>query len=182
MSYMGHLPMPPAERRAQLTAALDELDLPADVFGPMELVAELGPDHVGRYEMVFAQLRAALRNVGAGIGRSAAAARSRRTGQARCAATSSGAALDRAFDEVMALPHLIAHLAKGRRATASSPSHAISPAARVGTGEPFCRGQPVSLANARRPISQGLHRALAQCAGPRRMPSFPGRVYPWLMR
>src|SRR5258708_4572401 len=59
-ALLGHASLPADERRRRLGEALSSLGLAADVFGPPDLVAELGPDHAGRYELLFAQLRVAL--------------------------------------------------------------------------------------------------------------------------
>ena len=57
---LGHLPMNPFARHRGLAALQDELGLEEDVFGPPDRVAELGPDHCGRYEHTFAELRVRL--------------------------------------------------------------------------------------------------------------------------
>lgn len=54
---LGHLPLPGEERCNHITSIMNNLDIAPDCFGPVELVAELGLDHVGRYERLFAQLR-----------------------------------------------------------------------------------------------------------------------------
>lgn len=78
---LGHEDMPLEQRRESLNALLGELALAEDVFGPLDFVAAHGPDHAGRYERCFAELR----RVQAG-----------------------GVALDDALAEVMALPNLVA--------------------------------------------------------------------------
>lgn len=75
---LGHEDMP--LRSEALKRLWDELALPEDVFGPLDLVATHGPDHAGRYERCFAELR----RVKAG-----------------------GADLDEALMRVMALPNLV---------------------------------------------------------------------------
>lgn len=52
---LGHEEMP--LRHEALQRICDELAMPADVFGPLDFVAEHGPDHAGRYERCFAELR-----------------------------------------------------------------------------------------------------------------------------
>jgi S-adenosylmethionine-diacylglycerol 3-amino-3-carboxypropyl transferase len=54
---LGHDPMPPSERRKTLRGLLATLLLPKTILGPLDLVAELGPDHAGRYERCFAAMR-----------------------------------------------------------------------------------------------------------------------------
>ena len=55
LSILGHAAMPVAERQRRLARELQALDLPADALGPPELLAEAGPDHAGRYEVLFAK-------------------------------------------------------------------------------------------------------------------------------
>ena len=57
LALLGHVPMPAAERQVRLAAELGALDLPLNVLGPADLVADVGPDHAGRYESVFSELR-----------------------------------------------------------------------------------------------------------------------------
>jgi S-adenosylmethionine-diacylglycerol 3-amino-3-carboxypropyl transferase len=57
LRLLGHAEMP-AEERGEIWAGIfRELNLPEDVFGNPDLVARLGPDHCGRYEAAFAELR-----------------------------------------------------------------------------------------------------------------------------
>ena len=60
LRLLGHLGMPTDARRQKLKALFSEIGLAENVLGPISLVARLGPDHVGRYERVFAALRLAL--------------------------------------------------------------------------------------------------------------------------
>lgn len=54
---LGHEPMPSAERRNMLEDWFQTLGLEKDAFGPLDWVSEHGPDHAGRYERCFAELR-----------------------------------------------------------------------------------------------------------------------------
>ena len=58
MALLGHAPLAARERARRLASELDALNLPQNVLGPLEIVADVGPDHAGRYEAVFAALRA----------------------------------------------------------------------------------------------------------------------------
>lgn len=103
---LGHAPMPNGRADA-LTRILESLDLPPDALGPPEVIARLGPDHSGRYELLFARLRSefspfagefcALLNFDDPAQRAAAISDQ----------TSLGRALDDAVDRTMALPNLI---------------------------------------------------------------------------
>lgn len=57
LALLGHSWMPSRLRRERLKEELAALGYPEDILGPAELLAQLGPDHMGRYEALFAQLR-----------------------------------------------------------------------------------------------------------------------------
>ena len=107
LALLGHAPMPATDRRLRLTNELHGLNLPADALGPIDLIAEEGPDKAGRYEFLFAELRTALghqaEELTALLTLRDPAEQSRLTDPA----THLGRALDAAFDSVMALPNLV---------------------------------------------------------------------------
>jgi len=113
LSILGHAPMSVSARRSRLTTELQALDLPADALGPIDLIAKVGPDHAGRYEVLFSKLREALSDAGdeliALLQLRDPAEQSRRADPA----THLGRALDRAFDSVMALPNLVGLFGEG---------------------------------------------------------------------
>ena len=96
-----------SERRRRLISELETLAMPPDALGPIDLVAEVGPDHAGRYEDLFSKLRAALAEVSDEL--TALLELRDPVEQSRRAdpSTSLGRALDEAFDSVMTLPNLI---------------------------------------------------------------------------
>ncbi len=107
LAILGHAAMGAADRKARLAEELQSLDLPADILGPPEFVAKVGPDHAGRYERVFVQLREALGAHSSALG---AVLRLRDPAEqaSRVApSTALGRALDGSFDEVLALPNLV---------------------------------------------------------------------------
>jgi len=57
LALLGHAPMDAAERWTILRGHLQELGLRPDCLGPQETLANLGPDHAGRYEFLFSALR-----------------------------------------------------------------------------------------------------------------------------
>ena len=83
LEWLGHRP---AERRESIEKLLATLGLPGDALGPLQFVADRGPDYCGRYEVLFAALRARLGYHWAGKPR----------------------ALDVAFGGVMSLENLVA--------------------------------------------------------------------------
>lgn len=105
---LGHLPLPRAERTERLATLCEELALSETVFGPVEFVAEVGPDYAGRYEVLFHHLREHLAahraEIAALMSLDDPAAQARRVAPG----TALRAALDRAFDRVMSLENLVA--------------------------------------------------------------------------
>ncbi len=100
---LGHAPQ--ASREKELALLLASLELQQDSLGPLTIVAELGLDHAGRYELLFSQLRRAM-------GKEARQWPALLMGAAAIEGTGPGAALgramDEAFDDVMSLDNLIA--------------------------------------------------------------------------
>lgn len=97
MALLGHLPMAPERRVAELA----RLGYPADGFGPPGFVAERGPDHAGRYEVAFAEIRRRMepwrRELDELLSSAAVVLPGRLLGDALAAA----------FREVMSLPNLV---------------------------------------------------------------------------
>jgi S-adenosylmethionine-diacylglycerol 3-amino-3-carboxypropyl transferase len=107
LGLLGHRQMPAAERRVRLERELGSLGLARDALGPLDLVARVGPDQAGRYECVFAALRAALdperEELMALLQLADLAEQQRRV----AASTPLGKRIDQAFDTVLALPNLV---------------------------------------------------------------------------
>ena len=107
-ALLGYQPLPPAERAGRLAALGGELSWPETVFGPVEFVADVGPDHAGRYEVLFRHLRAHCAahrtEVEALLRLDDPAAQARRVAPD----TALRAALEGAFDVVMRLENLVA--------------------------------------------------------------------------
>jgi S-adenosylmethionine-diacylglycerol 3-amino-3-carboxypropyl transferase len=113
LELLGHAPMDPTLRRVRMTGDLEALGLAAHTLGPEELVGRLGPDHAGRYERLFAALQEAMRTVISDLAE--VLSLEDPTAQARLveANTELGGTLDRAFDQVMALPNLVRLFGEG---------------------------------------------------------------------
>jgi S-adenosylmethionine-diacylglycerol 3-amino-3-carboxypropyl transferase len=100
---LGHMPMNPFERHRRLAALQEELELEDGIFGPPDRVAELGPDHCGRYEVTFAELRARLAPWREALDELLASP----LPVADFDASPLAAALDETFAEVMSLQNLV---------------------------------------------------------------------------
>ena len=107
MRLLGHLPLPAEDRKRVLLPHLDALGLDMNVFGPVSLVAELGPDHSGRYEMVFARLAEALAPHSAVLRRLLEMSDPVEQGKLLEDQETFAVALDEAFDRVLSLPNLV---------------------------------------------------------------------------
>jgi S-adenosylmethionine-diacylglycerol 3-amino-3-carboxypropyl transferase len=107
LALLGHRPLSATERRSRLARNLSALNLSPNVFGPIEMVAETGPDHAGRYEVLFSKLRDALAERADEL--TALLQLRDPIEQSRRVAPASplGRALDFAFDSVMGLPNLV---------------------------------------------------------------------------
>lgn len=107
LQLLGHLGMPTDARRQKLKTLFSEIGLEENVLGPISLVARLGPDHVGRYERVFAALRRALAPSQTEL--DSLLSLSNVGEQIRAAAPESllGKRLDEALENVMSLPNLV---------------------------------------------------------------------------
>jgi S-adenosylmethionine-diacylglycerol 3-amino-3-carboxypropyl transferase len=112
-ALLGHAPLAARHRGLLLCAELQALNLAPDALGPLDVVADLGPDHAGRYERLFARLREALQEHAVELGRvlrlADPIAQARRVGST----TDLGRALDEAYDSVLALPNLVQLFGEG---------------------------------------------------------------------
>jgi S-adenosylmethionine-diacylglycerol 3-amino-3-carboxypropyl transferase len=107
LRLLGHLPLPADDRKRMLLAHLDALGLEANVFGPMDWVAEVGPDHAGRYEIVFARLARALAPHRTVLRRLLELSDAKEQSKTLSAEGKFAEALEEAFDRVMSLPNLV---------------------------------------------------------------------------
>ncbi|HSI64341.1 MAG TPA: DUF3419 family protein [Candidatus Saccharimonadia bacterium] len=107
MRLLGHLPMPAEERQRALRMWFEQLEMRDDSFGPPDALARHGPDHLGRYEVTFAQLRQALGDHREDVMRLLQSANSGEAAQQLTPGTSLGDALDVALASVMSLTNLV---------------------------------------------------------------------------
>ena len=107
LALLGHAAMAPGDRKARLVSELAALDLARDTLGPISLVSRLGPDHAGRYELLFAALRGALdgyrERIESLLGLSDPASQAARVAPR----AELGQHIDRAFDDVMRTSNLV---------------------------------------------------------------------------
>ncbi|MDB6156107.1 MAG: hypothetical protein JWL90_4560 [Chthoniobacteraceae bacterium] len=108
LALLGHLPMEPSRRAALLAPIFKTLDLQDDIFGPPELIAKRGPDHAGRYEMLFERLRTRLNDFSAELGELLAMDDPFEQVRRVAVHTPFGRELDAAFSSVMHAENLIA--------------------------------------------------------------------------
>src|SRR5262249_59509967 len=107
LALLGHAPMSADEREARLRESLGVIGVPPDALGPARVWAEEGPDHAGRYEYVFAQLRAELQPYAAEVEQLLSLRDLVEQARRAAPTTPLGQALDEAFDRAMDLPILI---------------------------------------------------------------------------
>ncbi|HEV3258927.1 MAG TPA: DUF3419 family protein [Gemmataceae bacterium] len=106
-ALLGHAPMPPDRRATGLVEVLQSLDIVPEALGPGRLLAEVGPDHAGRYERLFAELRLELESQAAQLAELLRLRDPPEQARRVTPGTALGRALDDAFDKVMALPNLV---------------------------------------------------------------------------
>lgn len=113
LALIGHVPMAASERSRAMEEELTALRLPGDCLGPPEVIGRLGPDHAGRYELLFAQLRKMLAEFERELDDLLGLNEPNQQAAKAHSETPLGRALDRAFDEVMALSNLVALFGEG---------------------------------------------------------------------
>jgi len=106
-AILGHTPMDPEVRLAALDWELREFGLSTTILGPPDLLATAGPDHAGRYEITFAQLRKALAPVSSELFAVLSSNDPIAASRAVVPDSPLGEAIDSAFDGVMSLPNLV---------------------------------------------------------------------------
>jgi S-adenosylmethionine-diacylglycerol 3-amino-3-carboxypropyl transferase len=125
LAALGHAANANADGQGTLQRFIQHRGYPSDIFGPTDFVASVGPEHAGRYEVLFQQLRSRLQDfrseLEALLELDDVAEQSRRV----AAETPLGQALDRAFDDVMRLENLVCLFGEGatRNAQRSFSSH-----------------------------------------------------------
>jgi S-adenosylmethionine-diacylglycerol 3-amino-3-carboxypropyl transferase len=128
MCLLGHSEMPSEDRFCEWERIFDFLDLPEGILGGALEIGKLGPDHCGRYEAAFAEIRRLLRpnsgEISAFLGMTDTAEASR----AIASGTKLGAAIDSAFSRIFALKNLTALFGEGATRNPRRPFHEHFPA------------------------------------------------------
>lgn len=106
-ALLGHEALDPAERRSRICALLERLNLSDQSLGPIEQVAQKGPDFLGRYERLFAALQEALLPQRQQLQSLLSKAHPSRENDQPAPSSRLGKALDEAMDEVLSLPNLV---------------------------------------------------------------------------
>ncbi|MBL8817380.1 MAG: DUF3419 family protein [Planctomyces sp.] len=113
LQILGHEHQEPDDRLLHLDRLKSALGLSSEIFGPEDVVAGFGPDHVGRYEWTFSSLRKNL----VSIQQIVEAALRENDASAKIRLTSSesldGAAFSAAFHQTMSLENLVCLFGKG---------------------------------------------------------------------
>jgi S-adenosylmethionine-diacylglycerol 3-amino-3-carboxypropyl transferase len=107
LAILGHAAMAASERAEVHNGILSAIGLSKDVFGPVELVARLGADHAGRYEILFHHLRRHLNAVRDEVLELLALSEPSEQAARSAPDTQLGRALDAAFDSVMRMENLV---------------------------------------------------------------------------
>ena len=107
LALLGHASMAPLGRQAHLVAELAALDLARDALGPISLVSRLGPDHAGRFELLFAALREALHGCLEPLEALLSLGDPARQAERVAPRTALGRCIDRALDDVMRTSNLV---------------------------------------------------------------------------
>lgn len=128
LRLLGHADMLPAARWEIWAGIFDELDLSHDIFGEQAHVARFGPDHYGRYEAAFAELRRLLRKDEDEMTSFLEMSDSTVASEAITPGTTLGAAIDFAFARAFALENLIALFGEGATQNPRRPFHEHFPA------------------------------------------------------
>jgi S-adenosylmethionine-diacylglycerol 3-amino-3-carboxypropyl transferase len=123
MALLGHLPMPPEQRQQRWAKIFQTLNLPADALGPTALIATHGPDHAGRYEAAFAELRRLLEPQVREITDFLTASDTLTASAMIAPDTATGRALDVAFAAALRLENLVALFGEAATQNPRQPFH-----------------------------------------------------------
>jgi S-adenosylmethionine-diacylglycerol 3-amino-3-carboxypropyl transferase len=115
--------MPSETRWDEWLAIFRELGLPQDSLGPESIVADLGPDYCGRYEVAFTELRRLLLPQKHEISQFLRETHAATASSMIAAGTETGIALESAFASAFRLENLIALFGEGATRNPRRPFH-----------------------------------------------------------
>ncbi len=121
MALLGHTHMPAATRREKWDTIFRNLGLAPNALGPESMVGELGPDHCGRYEAAFAELRSLLSPEA--MGRFLRETDPKAASEMISPGTEIGDTLDSAFASALGLENLVALFGEGATQNPRRPFH-----------------------------------------------------------
>ena len=107
LQLLGHYAIDPAGRGQEIIRRLEQLGLEKDVLGPIELIAEFGPDYCARYEWVFARLRECLSNHQHAVRHLMSLSHPGEQARSVAAGSELGDAFEHAFGDAMELSKLV---------------------------------------------------------------------------
>lgn len=123
MAVLGHATMPAALRSEFCQKIFKALHLQDDCLGPLPEVARLGPNHAGRYELVFSALRHHLAPMAPAINELLMLDDITEQQRRISPASDLVHAFDEAFAEVMSLANLVKLFGAGATSNAIQPFH-----------------------------------------------------------
>lgn len=126
MALLGHITMPAVARLERWTGIFETLDIASGTLASESMVGALGPDHCGRYETAFAELRRLVPSEN--IAKFLTETDTRVASGMIAPGTELGAALDSAFATVMRLENLVALFGEGATRNPRRPFHEHFPA------------------------------------------------------
>jgi S-adenosylmethionine-diacylglycerol 3-amino-3-carboxypropyl transferase len=107
LALLGHRAMPAGKRARLLSAALTHLDLSPGLLGDEQLLCRMGPDHLGRCEFFFAELRSRLRHFSGELQSLMEFRDTRQQSRAAEPQAPLGVAIDNAFEQAFATPDIV---------------------------------------------------------------------------
>lgn len=123
MALLGHTEMPAAARLEKWSVIFQDLGLSSTALGSGSMVGALGPDHCGRYEAAFAELRRLLSPHAAEIAQFLRETDPESASRMIAPETETGVALDAAFAAALRLENLVALFGEGATRNPRRPFH-----------------------------------------------------------
>ncbi len=123
LQLLGHAALETSTRGAAWLDLLDKLNFTIDIFGPMALISQHGPDYAGRYEVAFRELSYLLKTSAAQVETFISYTESSDALRHLQSDTTTGQAFATAFASALSLPNLVALFGKGATQNPRRPFH-----------------------------------------------------------